>query len=124
MRFSRFLEQLIVCQLHMSHAEEALYVFGSERHTTSFSRYKTLHRALERDGFTVEDGTLRRTLPQAFDLPAANDEVHLLLNRYNFATSRGHLDQAITAHARGDGQQRTANVGRSSRASLTRLPSI
>jgi hypothetical protein len=57
-------------------------------------RYEALHRALERDGFTVEDGTLRRTLPQAFDLPAADDEVHVLLDRYNFATSRGHIDQA------------------------------
>jgi hypothetical protein len=66
------------------------------------NRYEALHRALERDGFTVEDGTLRRTLPQAFDLPAADNEVHVLLDRYNFATSRGHLDQAIAAHARGD----------------------
>ena len=64
--------------------------------------YEALHRALERDGFTVEDGTIRRTLPRAFDLPAADDEVHVLLDRYGFATSRGHLDQAIAAHARGD----------------------
>lgn len=64
--------------------------------------YSVLNRGLERDGFTVEDGTVRRALPQALDLPAADDEVHVLLNRYNFATSRGHLDQAIAAHARGD----------------------
>jgi hypothetical protein len=64
--------------------------------------YAELHRALERDGFTVEDGMLRRTLPQAFDLPATDDEVQVLLNRFGFATSRGHLDQAIAAHARGD----------------------
>ncbi|HTR34990.1 MAG TPA: hypothetical protein VMH80_03760 [Bryobacteraceae bacterium] len=65
-------------------------------------RYPALHRGLERDGFTVEDGTLRRALPEALDLPRADDEVHALLDRYGFAVSRGHLDQGIAAHARGD----------------------
>ena len=64
--------------------------------------YAGLNRGLERDGFTVEDGTLRRALPGALNLPEADDEVHALLNRYNFAVSRGHLDQGIAAHARGD----------------------
>ena len=31
--------------------------------------YSALKRGLERDGFTVEDGQLRRALPQALDLP-------------------------------------------------------
>lgn len=64
--------------------------------------YPALHRGLERDGFTVEDGQLRRALPEALDLPKADDEVHALLNQYGFAVSRGHLDQGIAAHARGD----------------------
>ena len=61
-----------------------------------------LHRALERDGFTVEDGILRRMLPEALGLPQADDEVHALLQRYGYATSRGHLDQGISAHGRGE----------------------
>ena len=32
--------------------------------------FAALHRGLERDGFTVEDGTLRRILPGIIDLPA------------------------------------------------------
>ena len=36
--------------------------------------YPGLHRGLERDGFTVEDGQLRRALPEALDLPQADDE--------------------------------------------------
>ena len=55
----------------------------------------------ERDGFTVEDGTLRRILPGMIDLPAADDEVHLLLDRFGLLVPRGHLDQGITAHVRG-----------------------
>src|SRR5271166_3912964 len=65
-------------------------------------RYFDLQRALERDGFTVEGGELRRTLPEAVDLPQTDDEVHALLDRYGFAVPRGHLDQGIAAHARGD----------------------
>ena len=64
--------------------------------------YPALHRGLERDGFTVEDGQLRRALPEALDLPKADDEVHALLSQYGFAVSRGHLDQVIAAYARGD----------------------
>jgi hypothetical protein len=59
-------------------------------------------RAVERAGYLIENGQLRRTLPQALDLPAKEDEVHTLLNRYILATPLGHLDQAITAHGRGD----------------------
>src|SRR5579864_8243176 len=36
-------------------------------------RHGDLHRALERDGFTLLDGVLRRTLPDAIDLPQADD---------------------------------------------------
>lgn len=72
----------------------------------SFNRfreqYPALHRGLERDGFTVEGGQLRRALPEALDLPKADDEVHALLDRYAFTVSKGHLDQGIAAHARGD----------------------
>jgi hypothetical protein len=35
--------------------------------------YPALNRALERDGFAVEDGVLRRTLPDALELPQADD---------------------------------------------------
>ena len=65
-------------------------------------QYPALHRGLERDGFTVEDGQLRRTLPRELDLPAADDEVHTLLDRYGFRVANGHLDQGIAAHVRGD----------------------
>ena len=64
--------------------------------------YPNLHRGLERDGFTVENGELRRTLPEALDLPQADDEVHRLLDHYGFAVPRGHLDQGIAAHVRGE----------------------
>ncbi|HLZ40041.1 MAG TPA: hypothetical protein VKQ11_03725 [Candidatus Sulfotelmatobacter sp.] len=64
--------------------------------------FPLLSRGLERDGFTAEGGALRRTLPGALDLPRADDQIHQLLDHYGFAVTRGHLDQGIAAHSRGD----------------------
>jgi hypothetical protein len=71
-----------------------------------------LARALDRDGFVVVDRALRRALPDALNLPAADDEVHRLLDRFGFQTAMGHLDQALQNHAQANwasanGQLRT-----------------
>lgn len=69
--------------------------------------------ALAGDGFTFEDdGTLRRALPRIADLPKADNEVHVLLDKLNMDTATGHLDQAINNHSQGNwaaanGQLRT-----------------
>jgi len=65
-------------------------------------------RGLARDGYAVEvddngkDLRQRAALPEEIDLPASDDEVHELLKLYQMQTSKGHLDQAIEAHTRGD----------------------
>jgi hypothetical protein len=56
-------------------------------------RFASIERGLERDGFTIDAGTLRPMLPRAIDLPATDSEVHGLLDQYAFAVSRGHLDR-------------------------------
>jgi hypothetical protein len=76
--------------------------YGGFNFETFQKHYAAIHRGLERDGFTIEDGQLRRALPDVLDLPKADDEVHALLHAYNLTTPRGHLDQAISAHSRGD----------------------
>ncbi|MGP4806183.1 hypothetical protein ACSV5G_20660 [Agrobacterium cavarae] len=71
-------------------------------------RQDALLRGLARDGYVVvwtdgrQPNSLRSALPGEIDLPAANDEVHLLLKHFKFTTSLGHLDQAVEAHTRGD----------------------
>ena len=58
--------------------------------------------ALARDGFTLTDeGVFRMTLPPLADLPQADDELHALLDEFNMGTVKGHLDQAIDNHSRG-----------------------
>lgn len=58
-------------------------------------------RALERAGYQIQDGLIRPNLPELVDLPAAEDEIHILLGRYNLRPSQGHLDHAIDNHSRG-----------------------
>ena len=58
--------------------------------------------ALARDGFTLsERGEVRRMMPDVSDLPQADDEVHSLLDELGMGDAKGHLDQAIDNHARG-----------------------
>jgi hypothetical protein len=78
--------------------------------STHLEEQARLTRALALDGFVVqwtegltrETPLLRAALPTEVDLPAADDEVHQLLKDFDFLVSKGHLDQAIEAHTRGD----------------------
>lgn len=79
-----------------------LLVEEATRRVSPQSRGGTFQRALERAGYMIDGGQLRRALPDAIDLPAADDEVHGLLTRYSLATPLGHLDQAVDCHARGE----------------------
>jgi hypothetical protein len=59
-------------------------------------------RALERDGFTLSGGVLRRALPVDIGLPAAQSEIDRLLDKHGLVVPKGQLVQAIDAHARGN----------------------
>lgn len=73
-------------------------------------------RGLARDGYVVvwgydrQPNSLRVALPEEVDLPAADDEVHLLLTHFTFKTSLSHLDQAVEAHTRGDWAAANAQI--------------
>lgn len=72
--------------------------------------FPELARALKRDGFEVINGELRRVLPEALNLPAADDEVHARLREFGFDISTGHLDQAIQNHAQGNWAAANAQI--------------
>jgi len=79
------------------------------RHGEFAERFPKLARALAVDGFVVQDdGQLRSAMPGVLGLPAADDEVHVLLRRFGFTVTEGHLDQAIKNH--GDGLWASANA--------------
>ncbi len=58
--------------------------------------------ALDGDGFAVREGALIQALPSELELPQAEDEITRLLNKHGFVISKGHLDQALTAHGLGN----------------------
>lgn len=69
-------------------------------------KQERLIRSLSLDGFTVswdsQTPRLQSTLPSVVSIPTDDNEVHRLLDRHQFKVSKGHLDQAIDAHTRGD----------------------
>ena len=63
---------------------------------------ETFMRVLDMDGYAVTDGMLRRTLPTDIGLPETESELMRLMAKYALDTPKGHLQQAMDAHARGN----------------------
>ena len=66
------------------------------------TNYPLLINSLKHDGYIVENGKLVTMLPDVIDLPEKEDELNSLLDKFQFNISKGHLNQAISAHTRGD----------------------
>ncbi|MCU4159040.1 hypothetical protein AiwAL_02845 [Acidiphilium sp. AL] len=79
-----------------------LPVFESSETPEYSEVQQTLLRMLRLDGFEVKERNIQRTLPEELKLPQAQDQVIRLLDAHNFATPKGHFDQALDAHARGN----------------------
>jgi|AntRauTorcE11898_2_1112593.scaffolds.fasta_scaffold01072_12 hypothetical protein len=58
--------------------------------------------SLNRDGFKIENGELVPIHPDTINLSEKENELDKLLGNYKFTTAKGHLEQAISAHTRGD----------------------
>jgi hypothetical protein len=71
------------------------------------SDHKEFCRLLAMDGFVVTDRSIRRSLPEDVNLPAAQNELDRLLAKHSFVVPAGHLRQAVEAHA--DGHWASAN---------------
>lgn len=76
--------------------------------TTAHPLQIAFARGLMRDGYVfvwddyAYQATLRAALPSEFQLPEADDELRQLLKEREFSTPMGHLEQAVSAHTRGD----------------------
>ncbi len=64
--------------------------------------YPDLARSLDRDGFELTDTGLRMKLPAELPVVEQEDQLISLLEKFDFATAKGHYEQAIAAHARGE----------------------
>jgi len=62
-----------------------------------------LLNSLKRDGYVITDeGGLKTMLPESIKLVEKENELNSLLDKFGFTTTKGHIDQAISAHTRGD----------------------
>lgn len=64
--------------------------------------FPSLVNALKHDSYQIVDLELRASLPDAVPVADIENELVRLLDRHSFTTAKGHLDQAIAAHTRGD----------------------
>ena len=74
--------------------------------------YPRLINSLKHDGYIVKNGKLVTLLPDVIHLPEKEDELDILLDKFQFDISKEHLKQAIKAYRRGEwasanGQLRT-----------------
>lgn len=81
---------------------EYIIIEAVNRYQYETDDFVELENSLKRDGYTIQDKKLRSALPESVQLPEKENELFSLLDKFNFTTEKGHLEQAISAHARGD----------------------
>ena len=64
--------------------------------------FPRLVNSRKRDGYFIEDNKLRAMLPESFQIAEIETELESLLDKFGFATAKGHFEQAVSAHTRGD----------------------
>jgi hypothetical protein len=80
--------------------EYALKQYGDSEQLPE--RHPELAHSLERDGFKITNNVLKKILPSEFPIVQQEDQMISLLDQFGFSIAKGHYDQAIAAHARGD----------------------
>lgn len=61
-----------------------------------------LVNALRQDGYVIEEGKLKSSLPDDVQLAEQANQLDFLLGKHGFNTAEGHLEQARSAHVRGE----------------------
>lgn len=64
--------------------------------------YPDLSHSLDKDGFELTDIGIRRKLPAELPVVEQEDQLISLLDKFGFGIAKGHYEQALTAHARGE----------------------
>ena len=65
-------------------------------------KYPALANSLKRDGYTIKARTIKKMLPDEIEEAKVESELMLLLDRFNFGVTKGHLEQAIFNHSQGN----------------------
>jgi hypothetical protein len=58
--------------------------------------------SLDKDGYIIYKNGIKNKLPSQLPIADEEDELIELLNKFGFSVAKGHYEQALTAHTRGD----------------------
>lgn len=76
----------------------------------SDDQYSELRNCLVRDGYEIENGSLKSRLPEDVNLSEKESELENLLEENKFEVAANHLDQAFSCHARGQWESANAQI--------------
>jgi hypothetical protein len=77
--------------------------FGTVNRENLFSyKHLTLANSLKRDGYLIKGGSITKMLPKEIEEAQVESELLIFLNKFNLATTKGHLDQAIKNYNQGN----------------------
>jgi len=74
----------------------------SDEQVDPSDKFPELVNSLERDGYLLTQSGLRTRLPEEIPITMQENELIELLNTYNYNVAKGHYEQAVSAHTRGD----------------------
>jgi hypothetical protein len=79
------------------------YAIKNHRGFESFSvSHPELAHSLDRDGYELTSNGLRKKLPAEFPVVEQENQLISLLDKFGFITAKGHYEQAVAAHSRGE----------------------
>jgi hypothetical protein len=79
------------------------YAINNHRGFQSFSEsHPELEHSLDRDGYELTSNGLRKKLPIEFPIVEQENQLISLLDKFGFTTAKGHYEQAVAAHSRGE----------------------
>jgi len=84
--------------------EDVLKIIYSNKYSRKIKEHlPELINSLKHDSYIITDeGSLKRMLPESIKLVEREYELNSLLDKFGFTTAKGHIDQAINAHSRGE----------------------
>ena len=79
------------------------YALKNHRGFESFAEsHSDLAHSLEKDGYELTSSGIKTKLPTEFPVVEQENQLISLLDKFGFSTAKGHYEQAIAAHSRGE----------------------
>ncbi|MGR3309198.1 MAG: hypothetical protein ACUZ77_00335 [Candidatus Brocadiales bacterium] len=75
---------------------------GYRGYDDAVEHFSILANSLDRDGYALHDNGIKRKLPSVLPILKQEDELCSLLDEFGFAIAKGHYEQAVAAHAKGE----------------------